>query len=418
MKPLAKALRPISVLVALASLMACDQGGSTAPTLPSPGPDTLPAPSGTNDALQRAEALEDHAIWVPVHPIAPPGQLLGSAWFVLALDSGLTYAISLKDSSSTGASMNLFDADSSLLRSSTLVDGTTGARLVELQYESSGAERVYLVVQGPVPSVVAIRVEVLPGKESGPDAYEDQESLSESPGGPSLSPDSQWINRTLHRTAGGVMESGDRFQLPVDSGKLYTLHLLSRGNVPAVEFFPWGMLPIDTVWTHASSRNTTVSSLTFAAYRKGTFYLVVRPSGPDFKPVPYRIAATRRDGIPTRIYPDRYESDDTPESTSMVFLSPIPQVRTLHQEGGRSDVDQVLLLPPSDDSLILEIEDSLQALSVEAFHPDGTPAVLAETLTGSVRTYLVPGQDSPPIRLRLSDRLGFGVRYRLSLRER
>lgn len=416
MKSLAKALRPMSVLVALASLMACDHG-ATAPT-PSPGPDTLQARSGTNDALTRADELEKHATWIPVHPLAPGGQLLGSAWYVLNLDSGLTYSILLKDSSFTGASMDLFDADSSLLRSSTPVEGTTGSRLVGLQYESTRAERVYLVVFGPVPSVVSIRVEVLPGKEQGPDAYEDQESPSESPGGPSLYPDSQWINRTLHRTAGGVMESGDRFQISVDSGKLYTLHLLSHGNVPAVDFLPWGMLPIDTVWTHVTSKNTTVSTVTFAAYRNGTFYLLVRPSGPDFKPVPYRIAATSHDGIPARIYPDHYEPDDTPESASLLFLSQFAQVRTLHLDRGRSDVDDILLVPPSDDSMLLEIHDSLQALMVEAFHPDGTPAALVETVTGSVRTFLVPGQDSPPIRLHLTDRLGFGVRYRLSLRER
>lgn len=414
---LAKVLRPSLLLAIVSGLFSCDQAG-TAPAPPPPGRDTLSAPLGDNDVLQRADLLEVEPSWVSVRPIAPAGQLRGVAWYALDLDSGHTYRLTLRDSSFLDVSLSLYHADSSLLRTSTSGMDASGNHVHELQFECSRTERVYLVVQGPVPSLLALHLEILPGQDPGPDAYERMESGSESRGGPSLSPDSQWINRTLHRGAGGEMESGDFLQLSLDSGKLYTLHLQVRGNEPSLEFLPWGMLPIDTVRTRTSSKNTVVSQLTFPAWRTGMAYLLVRPSGPGFKPVAYRLAATRRDGIPDRIYPDLHEPDDTPASASLLVQEAIPQVRTLHRDGSRSDVDEILLIPPSDDDFLVELHDSLHALSVEAFLADSTPLALSETVTGSVRSFLVPGHHDAPVRLRLSDRLGAGVRYLLKLRAR
>lgn len=408
--------RPLALLTLVAGLLACDQAGN-APVASTPSPDTTTVPQGTNDVLVRATPLVAQPLWVPVRPIAPPGWVSGSAWYALDLDSGLTVQISLKDSAFTSAAMELFAADSTLLRTIAVDSGATPG-LQRIRYESTGSERVYLVVHGSTRSLLEICIELLPEQETGPDAYEGQDSGSEFQGGPSVSPDSVWINRTLHRTAGGVMESGDYFQIAVDSSRLYTLHLVWKGNGPAIEFLPRGMRPIDTTWTIRSSKNTTEAHLTFAAYRTGRVLFLAKPSGTDAKPVHYRLAATSREGIPAGIYPDVYEIDDTPEFASLLFPLMASQIRTLHRDRGIPDVDQILLLNPGGSEQILEIHDTLGTLRVEAFAPDGTPVAPSETVTGSVRTFLVAPVSGGPVRLRVSNPGPSGANYRLSLRDR
>lgn len=407
--------RLFAFLAVLSVLVACDQQDTTiAPPLP--GPDTTTTPVGTNDVLERAIALDPVPLWSPVRPIAPAETPWGAAWFALDLDSGWTYEVSLKDSTASGASMSLYDEDSSLLRTASLALDTSTPRCLQARFESSRSQRVYVLVQGLARAHLEIRVEILPGQDPGPDAYESLESSSEFRGGPILLADSHWINLTLHRTTGGDMESGDPFVLVVDSGKLYTLHLLSRGNSPLISFLPWGMRPIDTAWTRSKSKNTQVSQLTFAAYRSGRIHLLASPGGPDFKPVHYRLAATARAGIPAGIYPDAHEPDDDTSSPSFLLAGSAAQKRTLHRDGARSDTDHVLLLNPFEGAQVLEIQDSLQAVQVDAFDAEGTPLAHSETLSGSVRCLRFPATAKAPVRIRLVDRLAVGVDYRLSLR--
>ena len=415
MNHLSLAGRRLAFLAVLSVLVACDQQDSTlAP--PQHGPDTTSTAVGTNDVLDRAVALNPEPRWAPVRPIAPPEALWGAAWFALDLDSGWTYQVSLKDSTVSGASMALYDGDSSLLRTASLVPDPSVPRCLQVRFESTRSQRVYVVVQGLARARLEIRVEILPGEDPGLDAYELQEASSEFQGGPLLSADSQWINRTLHRTAGGDMESGDPFLLVVDSGRLYTLHLIARGNRPAISFLPWGMRPIDTIWTHETSKNTQVSRLTFAAYRSGSIHLFAGPTGADFKPVHYRLAATSREGIPSRTYPDAFEPDDDVSSPSILLWGSPAQERTLHRDGALSDTDHVQLFNPSEGAQILEIFDSLQAVQAEAFDADGAPVPLSETVSGSVRSLLLPASAKAPVRIRLVNRLGVAVVYRLSLR--
>lgn len=411
----AKPLLSLAFWTAFGGLVSCDRN-STAPDPTPRGQDTLKAIADSNDVLERALPLALDPSWIPVRPVSPEGWPSGYAWFSLDVDSGWTYQITLRDSSSSSASIQLFDGDSSLLRNGTWVTGMAGTRLVQIQYETDRSQVLYLVVNGRVRAPLELGIEVLAGQEARPDAFELHDSSSELRGGPSVFADSTWINRTLHRTAGGTMESGDLFQIAADSGKLYTIHLHARGNAPTIEFLARGFLPIDTVWTHTTSRNTRVATLTFAAYRSGPVHFAAVPAGPDFKPVHYRVAATARDGIPSGVYPDAHEPDNIMEFASLLFPDGKAQSRTLHRDRGVSDTDEVFLLNPTGSVQILEIHDSLQALAVEAFSELASPLALVETATGSVRWFVVPASGITPIRIRLVNRTATPAAYRITLR--
>lgn len=414
MHRLAKSVPFIALLATLGSLVSCDQSG-TAPEPTPPRQDTTEAPSGSNDVLQRALPLALEPAWIPVRPMCPQGGPKGSAWYSLDVESDKTYRITLRYTDPTGVSLLLFDADSSLLARATMGQGTPGT--LQLQYETDHAERLFLVVNGMVRDTLEVQVEILPGQSALPDAYEAFDTSAEVRGGPIVAADSTWFNRTLHRTAGGDMESGDLFELRVDSGRLYSIHLLARGNMPSVGFLPRGILPVDTHWTHSTTTgNTRNATLSFPAHRTGTVHFAATPVGPNFKPVHYRVAVTALDGIPSGVYPDRYELDDTPETASLLFPDEKAQSRTLHRSPGVSDTDQILLLNLTASNQILEIQDSLRAIVLEAFSSEGAPLALPEIATGSVRCFLVPPPGSAPIRIRLANSLSVAVAYRIELR--
>jgi hypothetical protein len=413
MPRLAKSVPFLAILATLGSLVSCDQSG-TAPESTPPRQDTTKAHSGSNDVLQRALPLALEPAWVPVRTMCPQGGPNGSAWYSLDVESDKTYRITLRYTDPTGVSLLLFDGDSSLLAKATMGQGTPGT--LQLQYETDLAERLYLVVNGLVRDTFEVKVEILPGQTALPDAYEAFDTSAEVRGGPLVAADSTWINRTLHRTAGGDMESGDLFELRVDSGKLYSIHLLARGNMPSVGFLPRGILPIDTHWTHSTTGNTRNATLSFPVHRSGTVHFAATPVGPNFKPVHYRVAVTAREGIPSGVYPDLYESDDTPETASLLFPDGQTQSRTLHRSPIVSDTDEILLLNLTESNQILEIQDSLQAIVLEAFTSEGTPLHLPEVVTGSVRCFVVPPPVSAPIRIRLANRRAEAVTYRIELR--
>ena len=411
----AKPLHSLAFWAAVGGLVACDRG-STAPD-PSPREqDTISATVDSNDVLERALPLALEPSWISVRPVAPEGWPSGSAWFSLDVDSGWTYQITLRDTSPSSASLQLFDADSSLLRRGSVVAGMAGTRLLQLQYETDRPGLLYLVVNGRVRAPLALSIEVLPGQEAGPDAFEMFDSSTEHRGGPFVSADSTWINRTLHRSVGGAMESGDLFQIAADSGKLYTIHLHARGNAPTIEFLARGFMPIDTLWTNTSSRNTQIATLTFAAYQSGTVHFAAVPVGPDFKPVHYRVTATARDGIPSGVYPDAHEPDNVAEFASLLFPDGMAQSRTLHRDRGVSDTDEIILVNPTGSGQILEIHDTVRALAVEAFSDLDNPLTPVDTMTGAVRRFLVPASGTVPIRVRLTNRIAFPVTYLITLR--
>lgn len=415
MSRLSTPLEALALAGVMSFLVACDEGS----TSPVPGPGTTDTTSSThsqNDALVRAAPLPIQPSWIVVKMIAPVGWPVGTAWYALEIDSGFTYQVTLKDTAFTSPSLELYDADSSLLRRAAAVAGTSNPNLIRVQFEAVRTERIFVVVRGNVGARLELSIEVLPGLDALPDAYEAVEGSTESKGGPALWGDSVWINRTLHRTSGGTMESGDPFRLVVDSGNLYTIHVLARGNCPTIAFSTEGDPPIDTLWTHMGSKNSMVATLTFAAYRSGTIPFVVAPSGPEFKPVHYRVAATAREGIPALIYPDPYESDNSPEIASFLIPDGREQIRTLHRDNGVSDTDQILLINPTDSIQVLELHDSLQAIAVDGFAFDGSPVALADSLSGTVRTFLVSSSGGAPIRVRLTNRLPIAMGYRILLR--
>ena len=408
----AKPLLSLALVATMGVIVSCDRT-STAPDPTPREQDTLAALADSNDVLGRATPLALDPSWIPVRPVSPAGWLIGSAWFSLEVDSGWTYQITLRDTTHSSASLQLFDADSSLLRKGTSVAAGTG--LVRIQYETDRPEVLYLVVNGRVKAPLELDIEVLAGQEARPDAYELFDSSSEHRGGPSVSADCTWVNRTLHRMVSGAMESGDLFQIAADSGKLYTIHLHARGNAPTIDFLARGFLPIDTHWTHTTSRNTRIATLTFAAYRSGPVHFAVVPVGPDFKPVHYRVAATSRDGIPPGIYPDIHEPDNAVVSASLLFPDGKAQARTLHRDRGVSDTDHVFLVNTTGSMQILEVHDPLQVLEVEALSDSGAPIVLVETTTGTVRCFAVPASGIAPIRIRIANRTNTPATYRIAL---
>lgn len=413
---LAKTMFTLAILAAFGGLTACDQ--NTTASEPTPRrQDSTAALADSNTTLDRAFPLTRDTVWIPVRPLSPLGWPWGSAWYSLEVDSGHTYQFTMRSRIEFEATMELFDGDSSLLRRATRIEGATDTRVIQIQYETVQSRRLFLIVQGDVGANFELSFEVLPGQSPRPDVFELLDTSLEHQGGPLLASDSTWINRTLHRTEAGVMESADLFRIEVDSGKLYTIHLHSQGNAPAIGFLEQGMVPIDTLWTRSSSWSTQRSSLTFAAYRKGLVRFAAKPSGPDFKPVHYRVAATESMGIPAGVYPDAHEFDDTPETASLIFADGKTQSRTLHRDRGVSDTDEILLIHPTDSAMMLEIHDSLGTIAVEAFDFEGGPVVLTELPEGAVRCFLVPASSgTAPIRVRITNRLPSPATYRIELR--